>query len=149
MAPFRIICLKWEAMWGYHQEPLSRMRLWTEELAWWVTEKNWGHKRKCSAKLIALTYSCLETILPSHSMRHHHNRWVRCRKCKVTESSKRKCIWINIKGWKRTLFLTGQTYPLHQEWVTSCHLWGLTELYFHKVGISRWGLWDLHMAGSR
>ena len=150
MEPFLITCLRWEAIQGYHQQSLpNKMKLQREELGWEVTEKNWGHRKKCSDKPIALIYSYLETILPSHSMICLQHSRIQVKNCKVTESSKRKFIWINIKAWKRTLFLMVQTCPLHLEWQTCSRQWALTELYFHRVGISRWDLWDLHMAVSR
>jgi len=150
MEAIQIICLRWEAIQGYHQRPLlNKMRLQREEPGWEVTEKNWGHKRKCSDKQIALIYSYLETIHPSLSMICLNNSRTQIKNCKVTESSKRKCIWINIKAWKRTLFLMVQTCPLHPEWATCSRRWVLTELFFHRVGISRWGQWDLLTVVSR
>ncbi len=150
MEPIQITCLRWEVIQGYYQRPLpNKMRLQREEPDWGVTEKNWGHRRKCSDKPIALIYSYLETILPSLSMRCLNNSRTRIKNCKVTESSKRKCIWINIKAWKRTSFLTVQTCPLLPDWATCFLQWALTELFSHRVGISRWGLWDLHTEVSR
>ena len=134
------LCLRLEAQLEWCQVLSLRMRLWMEEPAWEVIERRWGRRRKCLGKPILLKSSCLETTLPNHSntkhnQSHHNSRF---KSYSQGESFKRRCTWISIKAWRRTLLVMGLTCPLHLEWPISYLPWELIAHFSLRVEISKW-----------